>query len=1094
MAEIERYINVFTSAIDRFSKHLHKELRKHNDNSLFSPFGIHTFLTLLSQDSWFYNKDIFNRALHLEVNTASTHYKDMFDVFSNINNFVIANASFLKSNQVQEVFRNRLRDKFASEVNFLDFTTVINTWICDMTHQKIIPFISLRDDVNFTFLNATRFKSNWTEPFSTEDTLPAPFYLNEQNVVQVQMMRKKGNFYFENYAPLDAKILKLPFEGNTVSLVVLLPGKGTNINEFIQKIFFDYNITQFIRNMTKQEVHVSLPKFKMYENLELKQYLSKMGLDDVFHANLSDVIDGEELTCDEIQQKVYLEINEEGAEAAAGMVSTVTTASDEEVPPKGGLIIYEANISSEITNRFAKTKVVWRVKNTNKKAADADFKVILTDMAFITDFVMEIEGKSYKSYIKEKKEAKNIYNEAVAGGHSAGLVEAKTRDSKEFTVSVNLEPDSVVVFSLTYEEMLQRVHDQYELVLNICPGQIVDDLNVEVRINESRPLKFVKTPPLISGNDMNTSEYDQILDPLSDIKIINQRTASIKFHPNAARQRKMTHFLGNKTNDGLSGQFVVQYDVEREPLNGEVLLQDGYFVHFFATNDLDPLPKHVIFVLDTSGSMQGRKIKQLKDAMVNILSDLHKEDMLSIIEFNSDVIIWDVDSKRSATVPAHKITDFNDPFASLQKCILADPRVVSDDIIKKAKEVVQNITATSSTFMIGGLETALYLVKTGQQNNKARDLKLQPIIVFLTDGEPNVGINSTEHITELVTRLNVDIKAPIFSLSFGNDADKNFLRKLSLKNLGFSRHIYEAADASLQLQEFYKQISSPLLHDIKFQYDAEVAEVTRTWFPIYFKGSEFVVAGRCGEQIFPTTIHCCGSHGAVVISSAMENPATSLERLWAYLTVKQLLDERDSSANPGELIRKAVNLALKYNFVTDVTSLVVVKPNETAPVVENRFSYIDRREMSLLCTSFPEVQCSFRRQRKRMLCTTIPKVRYTEEMCPINFSAASPVNQYYCNDKESGTESDYCSLSFDMCSKSIGGQLEGTGAHSDYFMDCSFPYESVSGQLQDMESSDPGKKPVEEFTADHPFLIFLQIERDDAVLILFQGCIFKPSY
>lgn len=71
-------------------------------------------------------------------------------------------------------------------------------------------------------------------------------------------------------------------------------------------------------------------------------------------------------------------------------------------------------------------------------------------------------------------------SQAVAQGQSAGLVETKIRDSTEFVVSVNLEAGFVAVFSLTYEEMLQRVHDMYELVLNICPGQIVDDLNVEV--------------------------------------------------------------------------------------------------------------------------------------------------------------------------------------------------------------------------------------------------------------------------------------------------------------------------------------------------------------------------------------------------------------------------------------------------------------------------------------------------------------------------------------------------------------------------------------------------------------------------------------
>lgn len=83
----------------------------------------------------------------------------------------------------------------------------------------------------------------------------------------------------------------------------------------------------------------------------------------------------------------------------------------------------------------------------------------------------------------------------------------------------------------------------------------------------------------------------------------------------------------------------------------------------------------------------------------------------------------------------------------------------------------------------------------------------------------------------------------IFSLSFGN-ANSDFLRKLSLRNFGFSRNVYNAPDVSLQLQKNYKQISSLLLHNIKFRYGTEVEEVTKTWFPNYFGGSELVAAGR----------------------------------------------------------------------------------------------------------------------------------------------------------------------------------------------------------------------------------------------------------
>lgn len=91
-----------------------------------------------------------------------------------------------------------------------------------------------------------------------------------------------------------------------------------------------------------------------------------------------------------------------------------------------------------------------------------------------------------------------------------------------------------------------------------------------------------------------------------------------------------------------------------------------------------------------------------------------------------------------------------------------------------------------------------------------------------------------------------DRKAAIFSLSFGDGADKNFLQKLSLRNNGFSRHIYEAADASLQLEDFYRQISSPLLSNVKFTYTPSVSHLTKTVFPILFGGSELIVAGRIG--------------------------------------------------------------------------------------------------------------------------------------------------------------------------------------------------------------------------------------------------------
>lgn len=90
---------------------------------------------------------------------------------------------------------------------------------------------------------------------------------------------------------------------------------------------------------------------------------------------------------------------------------------------------------------------------------------------------------------------------------------------------------------------------------------------------------------------------------------------------------------------------------------------------------------------------------------------------------------------------------------------------------------------------------------------------------------------------------------PIFTLSLGEDADEMLLRNLSLKNNGFSRHIYEAADSSLQLQDFYKQISSPLLRNVTFHYMEDAKDVTKTSFPLHFDGKELVISGTIGILI-----------------------------------------------------------------------------------------------------------------------------------------------------------------------------------------------------------------------------------------------------
>nr|CAD7429895.1 unnamed protein product [Timema monikensis] len=745
--------------------------------------------------------------------------------------------------------------------------------------------------------------------------------------------------------------------------------------------------------------------------------------------------------------------------------------------------MYSLRVDSRVAYRFATTVMSSRFANPANTSQEVFFTVALPDTAFISGFLMEVSGKVYEAYVKEKEEAKKDYDQAVAAGQAAAhvglsgysntqendnkevisevrtdayednenidgiveddspevhdtdivqadLTEAYTnsrtltspssaihsitrlmadslrlstmrppvwviiasvaslanalvvlsptaedgeieaqisvgaRDSNQFTVSVNLESLSKVTFNLTYEELLTRRLGVYNLVINLHPGQIVRDLQVDVLIKESGNITLLRVPELRSVNEIDPEEANKS-NTLAIIARTSPSEAHILFSPSPEEQQKLGEsFNKDKDIKGLGGQFVVQYDVSRDPLAGEVLVNEGYFVHFFSPTELPPLRKHVVFVLDVSGSMEGRKLGQLKEAMFAILDDLDEGDYFNLVEFSYSVTVWHLDLAAASSVFSPlKLHQYDEdepkPHTGPTPAFPATP-----EYITKAKEIIRKMRAGGGTNIHDTLKTAIRVAHEGLINvTSAREggKVPEPIIVFLTDGEPTVGEVRPNKILSTVSEFNEHPESSIFSLAFGDDADFVFLKRLSLRNSGFARKIYEAADASLQLRDFYRQVASPLLANVTFAYQpgqVEENSVTRHKFHTLFAGSELVVAGRLDPGLStPGSWEVGGSSldGSTVFPVVRKLAASSLERMWAYLTVQQLLeqheaqneadsrpylDQEENVTSTSSMIddsgqdskEMALKLALQYSFVTPLTSLVIVKPNETSSV------------------------------------------------------------------------------------------------------------------------------------------------------------------
>ncbi|CAG0883642.1 unnamed protein product, partial [Cyprideis torosa] len=552
--------------------------------------------------------------------------------------------------------------------------------------------------------------------------------------------------------------------------------------------------------------------------------------------------------------------------------------------------IRKLHVDTLIRHRYAISKVTSHVVNPSSSAQEVQFKVTLPEEAFISNFSMLIRGKEYVAYVKGREAAKAEYDQAVSQGQSAGHVALNPRESSRFTVSVNLAAEEKVVFTLTYEELLRRRLGNYEYVINIDPGQGVKDMRIRIEIQEQPEISDIRVPDIRNSVEFVENER---ANPLATIERPTPNSAIITYAPTIAEQLK-------SSNIGVQGQFALQYDVARE-MNGELLTKDGYFVYFMAPPIENPLPKHVVFALDTSGSMRGRKNEQLIEAIKDIVDDLFLVDYFSFIDFDDEIHPWKPE---------------------------VGPIPVNDDTIKEAKDFLDTLDAFGGTDVEEALRQALDTAKKTVEG-------VAPMIVILTDGESY----GRKEVLDRVNAENRELKIPIFSLAFGDDADFDYLKKISLKNQGFARKIYAASDAVTQLRNFYREISSPLLESVNVTYGTVESTVSpRQKF--LFQGQELVTAGKLlyfdGTSALAVTVEGKAQSGRLVFEPTVtqvsgESKTNYMERLFAFLSIKSFLEQRAITDDPfkrQELESKVSMLALKYGFVTELTSLVVVKPDK----------------------------------------------------------------------------------------------------------------------------------------------------------------------
>jgi serpin B len=210
-------------------------------------------------------------------------------------------------------------------MNVLDFITspeesriTINDWVSNQTNNRIrdlLPQGSVNIYTRLVLTNAIYFDAAWKYPFPKDLTRNGTFKLLNNSTVSVPMMSHRAGFSYAQGEGCQA--VELPYEGNEISMVILLPDEG-NFTAFENALNYDY-ISDIIGNLQTTDMSLTMPKFRFDSSFSLKQYLAEMGMPLAFSemADFSGINGNDELTITDMVHKAFIAVDEEGTEAAA---------------------------------------------------------------------------------------------------------------------------------------------------------------------------------------------------------------------------------------------------------------------------------------------------------------------------------------------------------------------------------------------------------------------------------------------------------------------------------------------------------------------------------------------------------------------------------------------------------------------------------------------------------------------------------------------------------------------------------------------------------------------------------------------------------
>jgi len=340
----------FATENNAFAYDLYTQLRAGEGNLFFSPYSISTVLAMTYAGARSETEQQMAQTLHFTLGQQAGHpaFASLADHLQKIQQkgkiaLNIANALWIQQDfTVREQFLSLTQKYYGAnlfQVNFKKATeevrVKINTWVEKQTQEKIKDLLApgvLTELTRLVLTNAIYFKGNWGRQFEKDQTLDEPFWLTADRQIKVPLMHQQASF---KYGEIDnLQILELPYTGEDLAMVILLPKARNGLAELEGKLDVEH-VKTWVGEASVREVEVYLPKFKMTSQFSLAATLKALGMENAFSekADFSGMASGAQLSISEVIHKAFVEVNEEGTEAAAATAGVVGVTAVKEPQP-----------------------------------------------------------------------------------------------------------------------------------------------------------------------------------------------------------------------------------------------------------------------------------------------------------------------------------------------------------------------------------------------------------------------------------------------------------------------------------------------------------------------------------------------------------------------------------------------------------------------------------------------------------------------------------------------------------------------------------------------------------------------------------------